>query len=205
MYATNEYCLVGKGIPQKHLEIIEKVLKVPIHMIHMAGTSMIGVFVAGNKNCLLVPETAYDDELEVLKKLNINFEVINTKLTALGNNILCNDNGALISTEFSDEARDAIKTALKVEVIKTEIAEMEAIGAIGSMNAKGMIIHEEASDKEIELLEKTFDIKVFKGTVNLGNPYISSGLVTNDNGFIMGEMTSGPEAVDIDDNLGFLG
>ncbi len=40
-------------------------------------------------------------------------------------------------------------------------------------------------------------------TLNTGNPYISSGVISNDNGFIIGKMTTGVELVDIDRELGF--
>ena len=96
-------------------------LKVPVHRVTLAGTSLVGVFTAGNSNCLLLPPICFEEELEALDKLGIKYEVIQTKLTAIGNNILANDNGALINPDFEASAVKQIKEALKVPVKEATI------------------------------------------------------------------------------------
>ena len=48
------------------------------------------------------------------------------------------------------------------------------------------------------------NVKVAKGSVNFGSPFISSGLICNKNGFIIGDISGGPEIQNADEALGFL-
>ncbi len=204
-FTTNKFCLIGMEIPDKHVKKIEEALSVPVHRITIAGTSMVGAFVNGNDNCLLVPEITYDEELEQLDNLGIKYKVITSKLTALGNNIICNNNGIVLNQDFLPETVKEIEEALGIKSNKLSIADLDTVGSLVSLNSSYAIVHFDISDEEIQAIESTLKVKLFKGSVNLGNPYIRSGLLCNDNGLVAGGLTSGPELVDIDKNLGFLG
>ena len=77
-FANNKYVLVGREVPAALAQEIGKVLNVPVHQISIAGTSLLGVFLAGNDHKLLVPSIAFDSELRVLDKLGIPYAVIET-------------------------------------------------------------------------------------------------------------------------------
>lgn len=203
-YANDNYCLVGHDVPADKIELLQNILKVPVHKISIAGTSLIGVFLAGNNNSLLVPKLAFTHELEALKKLGIKYHVITTKLTALGNNILCNDKGALINPDFGKTEEQEIKDALKVPVKRSKIANLDIVGALGALNNNGILIHRDAEDFEIDFIETTLGLKVYLGTVNFGSPYIKSGVIVNSNGFLIGESSGGPEIQNADIAFGFL-
>jgi len=202
--ATNEYCLIAKEMPEHIAKEFEKVLKVPVHRLNIAGTPLIGVFLCANSKILLVPDIVFKDELTELDKLGINYKVIKTKLTALGNNILMDDEHAIINPNFSSNTvQELEKLGLKVK--KMKIAdEIETVGSCAVMNSKGCIIHRDATDQELDLIEKSFNIKCQLATVNMGNAFIRSGLIANDNGFIIGDLSSGPEIQNIDEGLGFI-
>jgi len=203
-YCNNEYCLVSKDISENSIELLEKVLKVPVHQISIAGTSLIGVFLAGNKNKLLVPNIAFESELKALDELKIKYEVIDTKYTALGNNVLCNDEGAIVNSEIEEKARKQIEKALQVNIITGEIASLEIVGALCAHNSTKGLIHRDALDKEIELVEKTLKLELDIGTLNFGSPYINSAILVNDNGFVCGTATTGTEMQNADYAFGFL-
>lgn len=203
-YATDEYCLVGHDVPNERIDLMHQILKVPIHKISIAGTSLVGVFLAGNNNCLLVPKIAFDTELEILQKLKIHYKVIDTKLTALGNNILCNDTGCLINPEFGKPEENEIKDALKVPVKRTKIAGLTTVGALAALNEKGILIHRDSEDFELDFIETTLNLTAVTGTVNFGSPYIKSGVIVNSNGFLIGDISGGPEIQNADNAFGFL-
>ncbi len=203
-FATDSYCLLSKEVNKKLVKQIEEVLKVPVHQIDICGTSLIGAFLAGNSNSLLVPSIAFDSELEQLKKLKIPFTVIDTKHTALGNNILCNDNGCLLSTDFKKEEVEAIQKVLVVPTERGNIADLRIVGACGTSNTKGCVLHRDASDEDVKLIESLLKVRCETGTVNLANPYIKSAIIANSNGFIIGDLSGGPEINHIDEVLGFL-
>ena len=101
--ATDKYCIIGSHLSRKKLNKIKEVLKVPIIQTSICGTELAGVFCAANSNCLLLPNIVFESELKVLKKNKIKYKIIDTKHTALGNNVLCNDDGCIVSREFEKE------------------------------------------------------------------------------------------------------
>lgn len=203
-YASNKYCLLSSMVPKKLEKDLQQVFKVPLVRTNLCGTALNGIFAAGNDNCLLLPHIALDNELVILEKNKINFKTILTDHTALGNNIVANDQAALISPDL-EEHRSEIKKALKVQQVKTfTLAGIKTIGSLIVLNDKGLVVSKLASDRELSQLENYFKIKATKATVNLGNPYISAGIITNNHGFVFGQRTGGPEAVHLDEALGFL-
>lgn len=204
VYATDKYALVGKGLPQHFIAELKKVLKVPCHEISIAGTDMAGVFLAGNSNCLLVPPILFPFELAFLKKHGINFHILETDLTCLGNNILCNDHHAYISPDFTEKELKKIEELLNVPVVKKKLASIPTIGAMAVMNTKGMVVNNNISDEEAEELEHDFKVKVTGGTVNKGNPFLRAGIACNSFGFAIGSQSGSPEVINADEALGFM-
>jgi translation initiation factor 6 len=203
LYANDNYCLAGIEVSESLSKIVEKVLKVPVYRVSICGTSFTGVFCAGNNSCLLLPNIVLDAELSVLKKLNIVFRVISTDLTALGNNILCNDAGALVNPDLSARAKKSIREALGVNLVPGTIADLPTVGSLGVMNDKGCLLHMDAEDTE--LAEDLFEVPCETGTVNKGNPYVRSAICANTNGFVISDDSGGPEVNWVDEVLGFLG
>lgn len=203
-FATDEFCLIGNDIPSKVEEEIHEVLKVPIHRINISGTSLIGVFCAGNSNCLLVPHTIQKDEIKALESLKIKFHIVNSKITAIGNNITANDFGAVASTEFDDDTVKEIESHLSVPVKRAKISEMNNIGSCLIANNKGGLVHRDIKSFELELLEDTLKVEILDGTINMGNPYVKSGIIANSKGLVVGAHSGGPEITNADMALGFL-
>lgn len=200
-YATDEYCLVGYDCMQKDIDIIKSTLKVPVHQISIAGTSLLGVFVVGNSKKLLVPQITFPEELATLDSLGINYAVIDTKFTALGNNILCNDNGAIVNPEMEDTAKNQISKALDVKVENGKLETLHNVGSFGVVNNVGCLITKNAMASEIQHLKNIFSVSVALGTVNLGNTYIHSGVIFNNTGLLVGDISGGVEITDIDNSL----
>ncbi|MBN2422741.1 translation initiation factor IF-6 [Candidatus Woesearchaeota archaeon] len=202
-YCNDNFCLVPKGISKKLKKNFEEVLKVPVYEASMAGTFLLGVFIAGNENSILVPEIAYENELIELEKYKIKFKIINSELTALGNNLLCNNNSCIINPEYNTIAVKQIEDALDVPVKKGKINDLDIVGSLAKINDKYGLVHNEIKGFEKKFLQSNLKIKLSEGTVNFGSPYISSGLLCNKNGFIIGDSSGGPEIANADEALGF--
>lgn len=203
-FCNDHYCLLGREIPENRIKEIEQVLKVPCHKITIAGTSLIGIFLTGNNKKLLVPSIAFDSEIHRLKELKIDFDIINTKTTCLGNNILMNDNGAIINPDFKEREKAQIEKALKCDVDVFENKFFKTPGSLAVLNNNGMYVSSMLTENEIDFFEKILKIRAEKGTINLGNSYIKSGILTNKNGFVIGNISGGPEIVDAERALGFV-
>jgi len=203
-YATDKYCLIGREVPEKEAKEIAEILDVPIIQMTIAGTSLLGIFLAGNRNCLLVPSVAFIQELEILAKHKIKYKVLDTKLTCLGNNMICNNHGALISNDYGERELKFIKDALKVDVVRAKIASMNTIGSLAVHTKKGMLCHHDILEHEAELITKIMKVKIGTGTVNMGVPFVGSGIIANNHGFIIGDASGGPEIMNADETLGFI-
>ena len=201
--ATDKFCILGKAVPQKHIKKIEKTLGVPVYQVKLYGTDLPGIFAVGNSKAILIPDIVFKSEMKELAKLPINFVVIPTEKTALNNNILCNDEIAFVSKDYTKEEVKQIKEALGVKIIQTDLAGTNLPGSCGILTSKGAIINPLASDAEVKKIEKELGYEIGLGTSNLGNNFVSSGLIANSNGFIVGTLTSGHEIMRIDESLRF--
>lgn len=203
-FANDKFCLISSMVPPTAEKDIAEVLKVPLIRTNLCGTALNGVFAAGNNKCLLLPQIVLDAELAHLDHHKIKYKIINTDHTALANNLVTNDEAALISPDLKNHQED-IKKALGVKKIEVfTLNEMSTIGSLMVIGHKSILISKFASDEETAFVEKFFGLPVTRGSVNLGSPFVSSGLVVNKHGFIVGERTGGPETVYLDEALGFL-
>jgi translation initiation factor 6 len=191
-FAADEYCLLGFE-PQKILDKMENALGVKARVATIAGTELIGLFAAGNKSGIIVPKIIEDYELKQLKKLfGINVSVIEAKDTALGNMVVCNDNGCVIPDKLKRYKRD-IEDALNCYVQIGSIAGLDTIGSVAVANNKGCLCHPDASSEEIKMLGDVLRVKVDVGTAGFGSPFIKSGIIVNSEGIVFSELSTGPE------------
>ncbi len=204
-FVTDKFALVGRELDDITVAEIQRVLDVPVHRVSIAGTSLIGVFLTGNSDMVYVPGIAFENELEDLKKLGIDYTVFNTDLTCLGNNIILNKHGAIMSSQFSNQ--DVIKfkklvPKLKVEV--SDIADTNTPGACIAINGNLALIHRDISPAQSDLLESTLKLELVPTTINLGVPYIKSGILCNDKGLIIGEASGPAEITYAESGLGYI-
>lgn len=205
-FANDKFALLGKEIPDDVAEKIGAVLKVPVHRLTIAGTSLIGVFVAGNNDKLIVPSIIFDDEREFLSGLGIDFEVFDTKLTCLGNNLIVGSDKMIVSKEFSEAEERRLGSALGLETKRERLGGVFAVGSLVVLNTakKKALISNDFERADQKLIESFFGVVATPGSVNMGSPYIRSGIICNSNGFVIGSNSGGPEITNADEALGFL-
>lgn len=126
------------------------------------------------------------------------------RLNAAGNVILANDAGAFVHRELSDEAVDAVEDGLGVSVERGEIASVRTVGTAAIATNGGVLCHPKTTDGELDILEEVLDVRADVGTINYGAPLVGAGLLANEQGYIAGEETTGPELGRIEEALGLL-
>jgi translation initiation factor 6 len=203
-FANDNICILAPTATKEQAKQVEKVLQTPILQTSICGTSLAGVFIAGNNHCILLPKIILDEELDKIQNTGIPYHILETDNTALGNNIVATDDAALINKDLKPFMEE-IKKHLKVKKIRTyEMADIPIIGALVTINKHGCLLSAAASESDEKFIKDFFGVPTTRGTVNLGSPYVKSGIVTNSNGFLLGNATGGPEAVAVDEALGFL-
>ena len=147
-----------------------------------------------NNHGILIPRTSAQYELEHLEKsTGLDVTVIDTKYTALGNMIVANGKGAIVSPMISKENIKKIEDALDVEVIQKRVAGYHQVGAMIVATDNGGVIHPETDEKDIKTISDVLGVHVEAATINGGIPFVSSGILANNHSVVIGRLTNGPE------------
>jgi len=170
-----------------------EIFKVPSIRITVGGTEFVGLFSAMNSNGIILPFIVRDEELQEIKRLGLDVLVLKEKFTAIGNLIVANDKGAIVSDLLSEKSIKPIEDVLKVEVVKAVLVNSKIVGSVCFTTNKGAILHREASEEDVELVKSVLKVEVERGSVNLGSPFVSSGIIANSFGALIGSKTSGYE------------
>ena len=205
LFARSSDSLTITGFIQEKFKLaLERVLQTKIISIGLAGSNLAGIYCALNSKGIVVPHFALASEVRALKSLGLNVLVLKGRFTAIGNNVVANDSGAVANPFMSREEVEQVSDALGVEVVQRPIAGHTTVGSACVATNKGFLAHRDAGEEELEELGKIFKVRGGIGTCNMGVPYTRISLVANSKGFVYGERTSGFELSRIVESLGFL-
>lgn len=203
--ATDRFVFVSSHMSEKGLDAVEKTFNLPLVQSTVATMDAVGLVSVATSNGILVPYTTNDDELAHLKNASeVTVDWLDDKMTALGNIIIANDNGAMCHPDFDFKARQKISDTLGVEVVPGSLARLPIVGANAIATNQGAIVHPMATSGEVELLAQLLKVHIEVGTVNRGSPYASLGVMANIDSMIAGTDTTGVELAHISQVLGFV-
>lgn len=202
---TDDCLLVRPDVEDDMREDLGEELDVPVVPTTVAGSGTVGALAAGNENGLLVTSRVRDRELDrIAETTDLPVHELPGRINAAGNVVCCNDYGAYVHADLSREAVQAVKDALEVPVERGTLATVHTVGTAAVANNRGVLCHPKSTDGELDALEELLDVPADIGTINYGGPLVGSGLVANDNGYVVGNDTSGPELGRIEDALGYI-
>ncbi len=206
--ASDNFCLTGNIVSKEVSNTIEKVLDVSVVNAAISNTDLCGIFAVMNSNGMLLPKIVYDHEVERIKELvkefDINVQVMDSKYTAVGNLVLCNDKGAILSKLFSVKEIYKIKDCLGIETEVSTVANINTVGSSGIATNKGCLLHRDAQESEINLIKDLLKVDADIGTANFGSPFVGSCMIANSNGCVAGLSTTGHEITRLMEALKFL-
>ena len=191
---NDKIAIVPPQVPETKRQKVEDWLKVEVVATTVGKSVISGVLACSNSNGVVLPPLAEEKEIGAIKSaVDINVTVMDTKKTAFGNMVLANDRGAIVGPGLERDDVDKIADTLGVEAVSSEIAGLPYVGSLATATNKGVLAHPMLKDEERKVLEDVFKVPVDVGTVNCGIPYVSTGLLGNSNGAMVGLMTTGPE------------
>ena len=186
--------MVPMGFAQSKAENLASYLKVEYMYTSIANTRLLGALAVMNNKGILLPKTSFENEYKMIKeKTRLEVGVLDSKYTALGNLICANDKGAVVSPWISKDNIQTIKDVLGVEVMQKRIAGFNQTGAVLVANNTGAAIHPEANEEDMKEFANILGVKVEHSTINNGIPYVTSGILANNNSIVVGSLTTGPE------------
>jgi translation initiation factor 6 len=201
-FATDKYCFVGN---ERYASKIKDTLKVKAYAHPLLDMDLVKILCTGNSSGVVVPGIIRDFDEDGLGKVRKRIEVLtlDTKYTGVGNLMLINDKGIILSPLLRNQKKKVEQFfGLKSEI--TTIAGMNIIGSLGFATNKGCLVHPKIREREKKMIEKALQVDADICTVNFGSPYPGSGIIANSHGYIVSQQSSGPELGRITDVLGFL-
>jgi translation initiation factor 6 len=183
--------------PEKVINTIRDTLGTEVIKASLAKSPLIGIFMVGNDNGVLVPSIAVEEEVNELRRLGLNVAVLKTKYTAIANLVLTNNRKTVVSPIIEREYVNLIRDILGTEVVVDEICGTYLVGSIAVANDRGVLLSPDAKDDDVKKVRDYFNLNVDVGTVNRGRSFIRGGLVVNNNGGLVGNDTTGFEIVRI--------
>jgi translation initiation factor 6 len=194
--ANDNTLLIPFGFADTKTKKLKEYLNVKkIMHVSIAGTRLIGPMSVMNNNGMLLPWTASDEELQFLKQTGLNVERLESKFTAIGNLILANDKGAIVSSLFNGEVHQSIRDVLGVPIQIMSISGYVQVGSMVVTTNAGAIVHPNANDREIKSIAEILQVEAEPATINGGSPFLSSGIIANFKSAIVGSLTTGPELI----------
>ena len=182
------------GFAKTKAEKLGKYLQAEPMFASVANTRLLGALLCMNNHGMLLPTTAYQDEYDFYKKeTDLQVGVLDSKFTALGNVICCNDKGAIVSPWLSKSDCQTIHEILDVEVVQKRVSGLNVVGSMMVANNSGAVIHPEANEEDMKMFANVLGVKLEHATINAGVPYVESGILANNHSIVVGTMTTGPE------------
>ena len=191
---NDSFVFVPNGFTKSKTKKLCEYLDVEDISTSVGNTRLLGVLMVANNNGILLPHICYESEfLHIKKSTGMNIGVLDAKFTALGNLVCANDKGAIVSPAFTREDVKKIKDVLGVEVLQKRIAGYHQVGAMICATGHGGIIHPETDDEVIKSVSNVLGVELEPATINGGIPFVSSGILANNNSIVVGSFTNGPE------------
>ena len=191
---NNQFVFVPNGFAKTKAENLANYLQTDYLTISIANTRLLGILAVLNNHGMLLPNTCSQDEIDHLKKhTDLNIKLLDVKYNALGNLICVNDKGGIVSPTIDKKYVKEIEDVLDIEVIQKKIAGFYQVGAVMSATSNGGIIHPLTDEDDVSTFSNILGVKIEPATINGGIPFVSSGILANDNAIVVGTLTNGPE------------
>lgn len=193
--ATDRYVFAGQGLSQRNGRMLAETLKAEVVEFSISGSDLVGLFSRANSNGIVLSNLITDEELERVKRmhLDLNIEVIDSELNAIGSNILANDKIAIANIEYDHGSIKRIADALGVEVLKEKIAGFKTVGANNILTNTGLVINNRSTDAEKAELERISGFEAVRTTANTGSLSVGLSAAANSDAVVIGDNTTGFE------------
>ena len=197
---SDKVAFVPEQAEDSFINLIEEALALEVARLSIDGSPLLGSLVVMNSKGAVAADFATRSDVDKMSPW-VDVTRIEDLLNAVGNNIVANDNGALVHPEVSDETLALISEALKVDAARGTVGEMKTVGACAVSTNKGVLVHPRVSEEEKEVMEELFNVSIGVGTANFGSPLLGAAMVCNSQGGLAGSKTTGVELNRIEDVL----
>ena len=191
---NDKFVFVPNGFAKTKATNLARYLQTEYLVTPVANTRLLGILMVLNNHGMLLPRTSSPEEITNLRKCtDLNIKILDTKYNALGNLICANDKGGIVSPIIEKEYIKEIEDVLDIEVMQKKVAGYYQVGAVMEANNIGGVIHPETEEEDIRKFSNILGVNIEPATINGGTPFVSSGMLANNNTIVVGNLTNGPE------------
>jgi putative translation initiation factor eIF-6 len=198
-YCSDDFCIVPKTILNKEYKILNKYLDTKIITTQINDSSLIGVYLTGNKNKLIVQkESIKSNELELLEKEGIKVKLIED-YNAVGNLFSINSNYGIVSPLIKKENVKLVSKFLNIDLEQKTFCNLDVPGSSLYVNDHLFLVNPNIKKKEYDKLQKNFKVIGTPTTLNYGDVFVGNDIIANKNVIFVGSTTSNIEIRKVDD------
>ncbi len=197
--ASERLIVVTSTVPKRAVQKISRALDVPAVQMGVGGSTVVGALLRMNSHGIVVCDFISPEERELLQDVEVLS--VPEKLNAMGNNILCNDNGAVVHPGYGKEFVRRLGDVLGVEVVRGTVAGIRTVGAWAVATNKGVLCHPHTREEEKKVLAEVLKVPATITTANYGTAQIGACMVANSKGAAVGSRTTPIEIGRIEDGL----
>jgi translation initiation factor 6 len=166
----------------------------------VGGANVVGCLVALNRKGAVLSGFVSKEERTLLRDLSVL--ALPHRLNAAGNNVLCNDLGAVVNPGYDDRTVRMISETLGVDAVRGTLAGMRTVGSAGLATNKGVLAHPHVTEAELHVIIEALQVPAKITTANYGTAQIGACVVANSKGAVIGGRTTPIEIDRIQDGLG---
>ncbi|TLZ80563.1 MAG: translation initiation factor IF-6 [Methanobacteriota archaeon] len=196
--ANDELLIVARDVPKSAIRHIGGALETSPIVTSVGHSTVVGSLLALNSKGILASPFIEEAEIEAIGDA---VYPLPHRLNAVGNNVLCNDYGAVVHPGYDDEAVAFIGEVLGVSVVRGTIAGIKTVGSVAVATNKGVLCHPHARPGEMEVLKSTLQVPVVITTANYGAAQVGACMVANSHGAVVGSRTTPIELGRIEEGL----
>ena len=197
--ANDEILIVPPDVPRSAVRHIEGALETRSVVTLVGHSTVVGSLLAMNSKGILASPFIEDDEIDAIGDA---VYPLPHRLSAVGNNVLCNDHGAVVHPGYDDETVAFIQEVLGVPTVRGTVAGVRTVGAVAVVTNKGALCHPHVKPAEMQLLKSTLRVPVLITTANYGAALVGACIVANSHGAVVGARTTPIELGRIEEGLG---
>ena len=197
---SESYAFIASDLGDDYVAEVEQTLDVRGIKTSVAGSFVVGSLMAMNSNGAIVSGLAEETEINRISEF-LPVALLSDNMNAAGNNILVNDNGAIINPDMDDSSLREVEDALGVECVRASIAGIKTVGAICVATNKGVAVPPDTTDADIRLIQEVLKVEAVRTTLNHGCRTLSACVLANSKGAVVGDMTTPIEMGKLEDAL----
>jgi len=199
--ANDRLLLIPKLVPRSTIRHMTEALGTRVVQTTVGQTTVLGSLVAMNSNGILATPFIENEEIEAIGDA---VYPLPHRLNAVGNNVLCNDQGAVVHPGYDDDAIAIISDVLGVPAVPGTIAGIRTVGSVAVATNRGVLCHPHAKPGEIEAVREALKVPVLITTANYGAAQVGACMVANSRGAVVGSRTTPIELGRIEEGLGLF-